>query len=587
MGYLLCLPALGVVLGLLVYPVIEDVQLSLLDARGFDYTGNFVGLANYSRLARDPLFWEAARNTVVLVGFTAAVEMTLGLLTALLLWWKFWGRAIVFLAVFVPWAYPSSFSGFAWYWLMTPPFWTAYTHYLLQARFWLEGIFGMGAWGVLSLLIMDVWRGSSIIAVLLLAGLNGIPEELLDFGRLESPNGWTYFWRVVTPLYWRFFALASLLAVVITYMDVVSMYIETGGRILVPLIGTLSYQQAIVTGNAGYGAALVLTQIPIFALLAVVGLRLVERPPKTRGGSDSWSVPTEFTPAPRVPRAAVRSRSSDWFRRRGRLLAGAGAGAALAVMIFHLFPLYYTGIQAIRPDSELHIGNALWVFHPDFADVLDALQVRVYWEWAGNTFWVYGTVLALGIAASLAAGYGLASFRPPGARWLARLFFASYFVPQMAIAIPVFQIYRPLGLDNTKTGIVLLYLTLVVPFCTWLFYSYFLSLDAEVEDQARLDGSRLRAFWHVVLPMSLPVVIAAGLLAVGMIGSDLLYGPLFTLSNDTKTLGTGLGLTAIDLDEWKNVNAAILLSALPVVIASAALGRYYVRGLQAALVEGS
>ena len=287
------------------------------------------------------------------------------------------------------------------------------------------------------------------------------------------------------------------------------------------------------------------------------------------------------------PNPARRHRSSDWFRRRSRWLAAAGAAAALAVMVFHLFPLYYTGVQAVRPDSELHLGNMLWAFHPDFSSVGDALGDPVIWRWAQNTFWVYAAVLGLGLSASVAAGYGLARFSPPGARWLARLLFASYFVPQIAIAIPTFQIYRAVGLDNTKTGIVLLYLTLVIPFCTWLFYSYFLGLDLEVEEQARLDGSRLQAFFRVVLPMSWPVVIAAALFAVGMMGSDLLYGPLFTLSNSTKTLGTGLGLTAIDLDEWKNVNAAILLSALPVVIGSAALGRYYVKGLQAALVEGS
>jgi ABC-type glycerol-3-phosphate transport system permease component len=83
------------------------------------------------------------------------------------------------------------------------------------------------------------------------------------------------------------------------------------------------------------------------------------------------------------------------------------------------------------------------------------------------------------------------------------------------------------------------------------------------------------------------VIIAAGLFAVGMMGSDVLYGALFSLSNSTKTLPVGLGLTAIDLDEWANVNAAILISSLPIIAGCAALGRYYVRGLRAALLEGA
>jgi multiple sugar transport system permease protein len=165
--------------------------------------------------------------------------------------------------------------------------------------------------------------------------------------------------------------------------------------------------------------------------------------------------------------------------------------------------------------------------------------------------------------------------------------FACYFVPQVAVILPLFQVYNATGLDNTLLGIVLIYLTLVVPFATWLFYSFFLGLDREIEEHAWLDASRVRAFIRVVLPMTWPVVIAAALFGVGMMGSDILYAGLFSLTNDTRTLPVGLGISAIDLEEWANVNAAILLSALPIIVACAALGRYYVQGLRAALLEGA
>jgi multiple sugar transport system permease protein len=211
--------------------------------------------------------------------------------------------------------------------------------------------------------------------------------------------------------------------------------------------------------------------------------------------------------------------------------------------------------------------------------------VLVQWSW--NTLIVFGAVLILGLGAALVAGYALARFALPGAVWFARAAFVSYFFPQLATIIPVFQLYGWLRLDNTLTGIILLYLTLTVPFSTWLFYAFFQGMDREVEEHAWLDASRRQAFVRVVLPMSLPVIIAAGLFGVGMMGSDLLYSSMFTLSNSSKTLPAGLGLTAIDLDEWSNVNAAILVSSIPLVVACAALGRYYVQGLRAALVEGA
>src|SRR5438105_8822496 len=248
-GHLLCLPAFLVVFGLLLYPVLFDVRLSLTDASGFEIGGHFVGLRTYARVFSDPGYWEATRNTLVLVLATSAVELLVGLLTALLLWWRFWGRSLVFLAVFVPWAFPSSFSAYAWYWLLLPPFHSFYTEQAIQAKFWLEGIFGNGAWQVLSIAAMNVWRGSSIIAIFLLAGFNAIPEELLDYGRLESRSWWRYFWRVVLPLNRRIAALALVVALAVTYLDFVSMYAESGGRIVVPVVGTMAYAAGILGGQ--------------------------------------------------------------------------------------------------------------------------------------------------------------------------------------------------------------------------------------------------------------------------------------------------------------------------------------------------
>ncbi|HKA48767.1 MAG TPA: ABC transporter permease subunit [Candidatus Dormibacteraeota bacterium] len=600
-GYLLCAPAFAAVFGLLLYPIVFDVRLSLTDASHFDVAGRFVGLENYARILTDPTYWEAARNTLALVVVVAAVELFVGMLTALLLWWRFWGRSLVFLAVFVPWAFPSSFSAFAWYWLILPPFHSFYTEQAIQAKFWLDGIFGVGSWQVLSIAVMNVWRGSSIIAIFLLAGFNAIPEELLDYGKLETRSRWRYFWRVVLPLNRRIAVLALMVAITVTYLDFVSMYAESGGRIVVPVVGTLAYVSGILGGQTSYAAALIVTQLPVAILLTWIGLRFIEREPSAKPAPEQhWTLapsPSRL-PAPREGegrsgsavasyRAPASTRGSRRRRLARRLAAVGGVAAALAVLAFHLFPVYYTAVQAVRPLSEFSLGQIFWAYHPDLSGIDDAVHNAVLWRWGLNTLLIFGVALVVGLAASLLAGYGLARIDPPGARWLARLMFACYFVPQLAVILPLFQVYNAVGLDNTLLGIVLVYLMLVVPFATWLFYSFFLGLDREIEEHAWLDGNKLQAFIQVVLPMSWPVVIAAALFGIGMMGSDVLYAGLFSLTNDTRTLPAGLGISAIGLDEWANVNAAILLSSLPIVLGCAALGRYYVQGLRAALLEGA
>ncbi len=605
-GYALLLPAFVLVVGLLVYPVLYDAWLSVTDAGPARGGPAFAGLRHYRTLLADAVVWQAARNTAVLVLLTALVELVAGVLTALLLWWRFWGRAFVFLSVFVPWAFPATFSAFAWYWLLMPPFPAFYTAGLQELRWGLDGALGMGAWQVLSIALMSVWRGSSIIAVFLLAGFNAIPEELLDVARLETRNAWQYFWRVVVPLSRRFLVLAALVALVITYIEYASMYIETGGRITVPVLGTLAFREAIQNGNPGLGAALALLPIPFAAALALGCLRLLESrrgplPPEAAAGAlrssgasgaaggPGWGAPSRRAAARpgRSPRAAPPGARGRAGRARRLGLLVAGVGAALGVAAFHLFPVYYTAVQAFRSLPEYAFGNPFWPYDPTLEDVGEVVGNPVIWRWGWNTLVVFGGVLAVALPVSLLAGYALARFALPGGRWLARLMFFGYFVPPTAVIVPIFQLYLRWGLDDTIAGIVLLYLTLAIPFATWLFYMYFDGLPVDVEEHAMLDGDRAAVFLRVVLPMSWPVVIAAGLFAVGMMGGDVLYGSTFSLTNGTKTLPAGLGLTAVELDEWASANAAILLASLPIILLCAALSPYYVRGLRAALIEGA
>src|SRR5437763_874284 len=94
-GYLLALPALLLVLGILAYPITYNVWLSLTNATDFAGSGQFIALANYQKLLGSSDFWEAARTSAFLTLSSAALALVVGVLTALLLWWRFWGRALV------------------------------------------------------------------------------------------------------------------------------------------------------------------------------------------------------------------------------------------------------------------------------------------------------------------------------------------------------------------------------------------------------------------------------------------------------------------------------------------------------------
>jgi ABC-type glycerol-3-phosphate transport system permease component len=112
-------------------------------------------------------------------------------------------------------------------------------------------------------------------------------------------------------------------------------------------------------------------------------------------------------------------------------------------------------------------------------------------------------------------------------------------------------------------------------------------LPADIEEHAELEASRWQVFRHIVLPMSWPVIIAAGIFAVGVMVSDFVYAGLLLVHNDVKTVAVGLGLIGISLDEFDTITGGIGMAAAPLVVVCAAFAPAYVRGLTAAMIEGS
>jgi len=141
--------------------------------------------------------------------------------------------------------------------------------------------------------------------------------------------------------------------------------------------------------------------------------------------------------------------------------------------------------------------------------------------------------------------------------------------------------------DNSLLAVVLLNQTLTIPFGTWLCSSYFRVLPADVEEHARLDGSGWDVLRHIVLPMSWPVLIAVGIFAARVMASDTIYAGLLLVHDDVKTIAVGLGLIGISLDEFDTISGGIGMAAAPLVLACAAFAPAYVRGLRAAMIEGS
>ena len=278
-AYTLLAPALFLVLGVLAYPVAWEAWISLTNFGSRAESRSFVGIANYRAMLADAFFWRALATTFVYFLVATAAKLTLGVALALLLARPCRGRALVFLAVFLPWAYPGGVTVVAWYWMLNPPLITSYSVTLSTLKHALDGMLGTGAYAFASVALFNIWRGASFTAVFLLAGLNAIPTELFDYARLETRSVWQRFRHVTLPLLRPFMALAVFLSLTTAFADLANVWMLTGGRVVFPVVGTYAYWLGIRNGQFAEAAAWSLSLVPLL-LLALIGLFRWFDPPR-------------------------------------------------------------------------------------------------------------------------------------------------------------------------------------------------------------------------------------------------------------------------------------------------------------------
>jgi len=263
----------------LAYPVGWEVWVSLTDfSTRSAGPPAFVGLANYRRLLTDAEFWRALVITGAYFAVTAAAKLGLGLAMALLLARPARGRALVFLAIFLPWAYPGGVTVVAWYWMLNPPLITSYSTAAATLKHAVDAAIGAGAYAFASVALFNIWRGASFSAVFLLAGLNAIPTELFDSARLETRAGWQRLWRVTLPLLRPYVALAVFLSFTTAFADLANVWMLTGGRVVFPVIGTRAYWLGIRSGELAQDATWSLSLVPLLAIALVALFRWFDAP---------------------------------------------------------------------------------------------------------------------------------------------------------------------------------------------------------------------------------------------------------------------------------------------------------------------
>jgi len=268
LGWLLCSPAVLAMLVVTAYPILYAVWLSLFryDLR-FPQERAFVGLANYASVLTSPVWWESLANTAVITLGSVALELVLGMGLALVMHRVLFLRRSVRAAVLVPYAVITVVAALAWKFAFDPVTgfvnpWLGVEHAWLTER-----------WSAFVVIILtEVWKTTPFMALLLLAGLTLVPQDLLDAARVDGANAVQRFFRVTLPLMTNTLLVALLFRTLDAFRIFDTVYVQTRGAQGTETVSIVGYHALVTRLNLGLGSAV---SVLIFASVVAIAVLFV------------------------------------------------------------------------------------------------------------------------------------------------------------------------------------------------------------------------------------------------------------------------------------------------------------------------
>jgi len=260
-------------------------------------------------------------------------------------------------------------------------------------------------------------------------------------------------------------------------------------------------------------------------------------------------------------------------------------------MIFLLFPFYWMSIVSLKPTNDLFDlkFNPFWIQQFTLENYLYLFQNTDFPSWLKNTLIVSVVSTTLSLICSIFIGYALARLRFPGSNFLGVGIFLAYLVPPTLLFLPLAQVISTLGLNNTYWALILTYPTQLIPFASWLLMGYFRTIPKEIEESAMADGcSRIQILYRMVLPLSVPGLLSAGIFCFTLCWNEFLYALIFMSSGPMKTIpvGTVSDLIKADTLFWGALMASAVLGSFPIAFIYSFFVKYYISGLTAGAVKG-
>jgi trehalose/maltose transport system permease protein len=278
LGWMLCAPAVIVMLAVAAYPIIYSVYLSLqrYDLR-FPDDAKFIGFENYVSVLTSPYWWDALWNTVIITVISVAIELALGMALAIVMHRTIIGRGVVRTAILIPYGIVTVVAAYSWQFAWTPS--TGYLSKLFNDSAPLTD-----HWQAIFVIILaEVWKTTPFMALLLMAGLALVPEDLQKAAKVDGASAWQRFTHVTLPLMKPAILVALLFRTLDAFRIFDNIFILTSGGHNTGSVSILGFDNLFTALNLGIGSAI---SVLIFICVAIIGFLFIKGFGASAPGSD-------------------------------------------------------------------------------------------------------------------------------------------------------------------------------------------------------------------------------------------------------------------------------------------------------------
>lgn len=588
----------------------------------------WIGNDNYQKMLSSTDVWQSFQTTAAFVLVAVGAQLLLGFGLALLLNRQFRLKGIVTTLFLLPMMLSAAVVALFWKFLLDTNF--GLVNHLLDVFHLLPGGQPINWFdkdhALWSLVIADTWMWSPFVMLIALAGLSSVPATLYEAASVDRASEWFKFRYITLPFIAPLLMVALLFRVLDSFklFDLAWIMTEGGPGIATETVSVRIFRQALRDWNTGEGCAM--AYIVLLVIIGLVNLYLMLLA-RVKGEGTPDAVPVLGGLKERsgpiaalglilqraLPAVMLLLLAGAAYRAGGvGLIVALGVIAALCAGIFfipprirpwlayigigltlvlYLLPLYWIGVTSLKPFSEAAATPAL-AFTPTLDNYRELLSPedasgKAFPRQLGASLLIAITSTLLSIGLGTLAAYAFSRFKIKAKNDALFFILSTRMLPPVVVAVPVFLMFRTLGLLNTHAGLILLYTTVNVAFAVWLMKGFTDDVPPEYEEAALLDRyTRLQAFRKTTLPLIVPGMAATAVFCFLTAWNEYAFA---TFLSTSEALTAPPSITAVlggGSIAWNRIATRALVFLLPAAVFTFLMRKHLLRGVTFGAIKG-